>query len=84
MRDTQFLDSIERAEGEFWGANLGDSRREKRLIKVAEALAVDPRGSLNGCMRNWSELITAYRLLNSPAVSLENVTQPHRRRILPD
>jgi hypothetical protein len=82
MQDTQFFEPIPWAEAEFQGANLGDLRRERRLVKVAGALAGDPRGSLHGCLRDWNELIAAYRLLNSPAISLENVTQPHRDKTL--
>lgn len=82
MQESQFLDAVQWAESEFGGAQLGDARREKRLVRIACALATDPQGSLHGSLRNWSELMGGYRLLKSPTASLEKVTQPHRDKTL--
>jgi hypothetical protein len=82
MPQLQFCDARQWAEAEFGGAELGDLRRARRLVRVAGALAADPHGSLHGCLCDWGELVAAYRLLNSPDVSLDKITQPHRDQTL--
>lgn len=69
------------AVGQFSGAQLGDARRAKRLVKVAEALAEDPRGTLHGAIKDPSGLVAAYRLLRSDAATLDSVTAPHRQNV---
>jgi hypothetical protein len=69
------------AADQFSGAALGDARRSKRLVKVGQALAADPRGTLHGAIKDSSELIAAYRLLRSESATLESVTAPHRQRV---
>jgi len=74
------LDAKDWARMEFGGAELGDPRREARLVKVAAGLAQNPRGTLHGALSAWAELMGGYRLLERPEVTLEQVTAPHRRR----
>ena len=68
------------AQQEFATADLGDPRRIQRLVRVAGALAGKPRGTLPGSFSNWAELKAAYRLLESPEVSHEKISQPHWQR----
>ena len=69
------------AESQFFGAQLGDARRAKRLVKVAAALAEEPRGTLHGAIKDPSGLAAAYRLLGSAAATLDSVTAPHRQKV---
>lgn len=68
------------AEAEFSGAQVGDVRRGRRLVRVAAALAAQPHGALHAAIDDASELEAAYRLASRPEVSFEAVTQPHRER----
>jgi Transposase DNA-binding len=65
----------------FGAAELGDSRRTDRLIKVASALASNPSASLPCALETWGETLGAYRLLDNPAISYEQIMSP---RLLPD
>jgi hypothetical protein len=78
--DTMMLTASEWAKAEFGGAELGDPRRTRRLVKVVEALAQDPHGILHRVMSDWADLMGAYRLVGSSAVSFERVTDAHHRR----
>jgi transposase-like protein/DDE family transposase len=69
------------AMDQFSGAQLGDARRSKRLVKVAEALATEPRGTLHGAIKDPAGLAAAYRLLGSDAATLKSVTAPHRQNV---
>jgi hypothetical protein len=61
----------------FAAAELGDQRRTDRLVQMAAALAEEPAASLPLAMRNASETVAAYRFLNMPEVSHEQIMQPH-------
>lgn len=65
------------AEQNFGAVEAGDSRRVRRLVKVAAALARRPGGVLPGALRRWRDLKAAYRLLDNPALSFANVLAPH-------
>lgn len=78
--ETTLLGSAEWANTEFGGVKLGDKRRSARLVNTVAALAEKPRGALHGALSNWADLMGAYRLLRRPEVSLEEVTEVHRRR----
>jgi hypothetical protein len=68
------------AKAEFGAAELGDPRRTRRLVKVVEALAHDPHGTVHRVMSDWADLMGAYRLVGSSAVSFERITDAHHRR----
>ena len=68
------------AQGEFGFAQLGDSRRTKRLVTMAAALAANPGGTLPSAFCEWSELKAAYRFLNNDAVNFDNVIGAHLER----
>ena len=61
----------------FAAAELGDPRRTDRLVQMAGALAEEPAASLPSAMRSVNETIAAYRFLNMPAISHEQIMQPH-------
>jgi hypothetical protein len=77
---TTLLNAWNWAQAEFSGADLGDLRRSKRLVKVASALAQNPQGALNRAITDWGELIGAYRLLMAKGVSYEAILEPHKQR----
>ena len=68
------------ANREFGFAQLGDKRRNRRLVKVAEQFAKSPGGTLPQAFGDWGELKAAYRLLAQRQVSHEAVLMPHIER----
>ena len=69
------------AQAEFSGADLGDARRSRRLIKVAEGLARNPRGLLPQVFDKWAELKAAYNLFEERDVTYEAIMAPHITRV---
>ena len=61
----------------FGDCQLGDQRRTKRLIEVAEQFANNPSASLAVQNENWSDLKAAYDLLDCPQVTFEAIARPH-------
>lgn len=70
------------AQQQFGFAQLGDKRRNERLVKVATNLAANPGGTLPQAFAQWAELKAAYRLFNQQQVSFERVIAPHCERTL--
>lgn len=68
------------AQNEFGFAQLGDARRNKRLVKIAANLAVKPGGTLPQAFSDWAELKAAYRFFEQRGVSFERVLAPHLER----
>jgi len=77
------MDIIEPENVELWAVKTfgavecGDPRRTARLIKVASALASNPSASLPCALETWGETLGAYRLLDNPAISYEQIVSPH-------
>ncbi len=61
----------------FGGCELGDKRRTKRLVQVAEEVANNPSASLPGQIERWGDLKAAYRLFDRDEVSFEAIADPH-------
>lgn len=80
----QALEPLDASFGElhFGKAELGDRRRTKRLVQVADALVRHPGGSLPEKLRGPGELEGLYRLMKGKAVTHESVLAPHRERTL--
>ena len=78
---TTLAAASEWAAVEFGSAELGDRRRNPRLIRVAAAVAEDPHGTLPGSFAGWSEAKAAYRLLEEADVTYARILDPHRRRV---
>ena len=56
------------AEAEFGGAELGDARRSRRLVHLAEEVARRPAGTVTGACSSSASREGAFRLLESGAV----------------
>lgn len=67
---------------EFSGADLGDARLEKRVLKIADTLAAMPDESFPSLASNDSELEALYRFLNNERVEAELVLAPHYRETI--
>lgn len=68
------------AEEQFGDCDLGDVRRTKRLIDVAERVANNPSASFPRQMPSWSDLKSAYSLFNRKEVTFEAIARPHWER----
>lgn len=77
---TTLLPPEQWAQNEFGFAQLGDARRNQRLVKIATHLAAQPGGTLPQAFPQWAELKAAYRFFGQKGVSFERVLAPHRER----
>lgn len=67
------------SEMEFGGAVLGDARRSRRLEMIAAALAAEPGRSISTtCGKSGAQSVS--RLLGREEVTLESVTEAHRKQ----
>lgn len=66
----------------FGNAVLGDRRRTKRLVQVANAMIQHPGGSLPEKMRSPAELEGLYHLVKCKTVTHDSVFNSHRNRTL--
>lgn len=64
-------------EEHFGDAQLGDVRRQRRLVTLATQMAKHPGGTLPDKLKNPADLKALYRLMDSDAVTHEAVLQPH-------
>ena len=60
----------------FGAAALGDRRRTRRLVRIADRIAAHPGGSLPEKMRSPADLRGLYRLMNHPRTTHEAVPAP--------
>jgi hypothetical protein len=67
---------------QFGAADLGDARRVKRLVQVANELALRPEGSFPKKLHDPAELKGFYRLMEMEEVTHETVLAPHRAETL--
>lgn len=74
---TTTLDTKQWAQQQFADCQLGDKRRTRRLVKVAEQVANNPAGSLPEQMQAWDDTKAAYRLFDQEGVTFEAITSPH-------
>lgn len=73
---------VQWAQNEFGFAQLGDQRRNKRLVNIAQNLAAHPGGTLPQAFPDWAELKAAYRFFDQKGVTFESVLRPHLERTL--
>ena len=52
------------AQRNFGGCDLGDKRRNRRLIQFAEQMSANPSASLPCQLPKWGDLKAAYRLFD--------------------
>lgn len=65
------------AQLNFGSCELGDKRRTRRLVQVAEAIGHNPSASLPNQIERWTDLKSAYTLFDGDAVTFEAVARPH-------
>jgi len=68
------------AQEEFAFAELGDPRRNKRLVNIATKLAANPGGTMPQAFTDWAELKGPYRFFQNPAVGFGDIERPHWQR----
>lgn len=66
----------------FGHADLGDQRRNRRLVQLADEVTGHPGGTLPDKLRHPKDLKAFYRLMNHPRVTHETVLAPHRHQTL--
>jgi len=66
-------------EKEFGGADLGDLRRTKRLIKIAAQFAGNPGASIPLAGETPDRLKAAFRFFDNDQVTEPNRLEPHRQ-----
>lgn len=71
------LDVADWAEESFGTCELGDSRRTRRAVKVAQHMAEHPDGSTPDQTENWADLKATYRLFNEDDVTFDALAGPH-------
>lgn len=64
----------------FGAANLGDKRRTRRLVQLADSMARHPGGTLPHKFKEPAVLKAMYRLMDAEAVTHESVLAPHKAR----
>lgn len=64
-------------EKEFSAVDLGDRRRHRRLLKVAQGMWGCPQASVQGAAGGWAEAKAAYRLWESTASTPQAILAPH-------
>lgn len=64
-------------ENEFGGADLGDPRLTKRLIKIAAQFAANPCASIPLACETPDRLKAAYRFFDNDKVNEQEILEPH-------
>ena len=65
------------AQQEWETIDLGDKRRDRRLVLLAERLADKPTASIPGACKGWAETQAAYRFLSQEDVTWQSILEPH-------
>lgn len=68
----------------FGKAKLGDVRRTKRLVKIADQMAHRPGGSLTEKINSPKDLKAMYRLMDCPDVTHDSVLKAHQEHLFED
>ncbi len=77
METSSLLSAPAWAEETFGQVDLGHRSREERAVTMAAAMAADPAASLPKQMGSEADAHAAYRFLQSPGVSYEDLISPH-------
>ena len=75
-------ESVQRILAEFERLELGDPRRNRRVLKMVAALAKHPDQSLPRALGTTVDLKAAYRLLNQVEVDFDDVLEGHREQTI--
>jgi len=71
------MDTQTWAEEQFAQCDLGDKRRTRRLVRLANEVLCHPSGSLPEQTVDWADLKAAYRLFSCEDVTFEAIAGPH-------
>lgn len=71
------LETNEWAGVTFGACELGDQRRNRRLVELAAQVASRPDGSTPEQTESWGDCKAAYRLFNQDDVTFERIIAPH-------
>lgn len=82
MQASRMTAAVRFGQEHFGGARLGDVRRERRLVALANQMAKHPGGSLPDKVNSPANLKGLYRLMDSETVTHEEVLRPHVSRTL--
>src|SRR2546421_6303043 len=77
METSTLLSAPQWAEQTFGEVRLGHRSRRERAVTMAAAIAADPAASLPAQMGSEAGLHAAYRFLQTPEVSYEQLIRPH-------
>lgn len=69
------------AEATFGACELGDRRRNRRLVKLARQVATRPDGSTPEQTESWGDCKAAYRLFDQEDVTFEGIIAPHCQQV---
>lgn len=58
--------------------NLGDARRNQRLVKIVEDLAEQPNESIPTACGNWAATKATYNLWKSPRIKPDDIRSSHQ------
>lgn len=70
------------AQETFGSCQLGDRRRTKRLVKLAEQVVARPDGSTPEQTESWGDCKAAYRLFDQEDVTFDEIIRPHCQQTL--
>jgi hypothetical protein len=71
------MDTQTWAEEQFAQCDLGDKRRTRRLVYLANQVLCHPSGSLPEQTVDWGDLKAAYRLFGCEDVTFDAIARPH-------
>ena len=71
------MDTQTWAEEQFAQCDLGDQRRTRRLVYLANQVLCNPSGTLPDQTENWGDLKAAYRLFDCEEVTFDAIARPH-------
>jgi Transposase DNA-binding len=77
MPAARLLSPLLWAEATFGAVQLGDRRRNRRAVAIAQALATETGASLPKQLHDGAALEATYRFLHSGQVSYEDLIRPH-------
>jgi hypothetical protein len=68
------------AAEELWDVDLGDARRNRRLVRIVEDLVAQPNESVPQASRDEAAVQGVYGLWDYAQVSDRQIFSPHQRR----
>lgn len=68
------------AADEFEKVDLGDKRRNSRLIKLCSSFSESPESPINQACADWAETKAAYRFFQNETVDVERIMLAHRKK----